>query len=122
MHPPSTSRTDPHATPRRWRRAGWVCLAVGVVGSGLTRWAMPRPKPVDALITPDNLRSYEFAMERIGGKSVVFAARLNDWLDSLWQADRLPYTVLALALLAALICFGLAHLLSIALDDELPPP
>lgn len=121
MHPPSASRPQPLARPKLLRRAGWVCLALGGVSSGLMRWLSAGHKTGEALLAPDNPRSYEFAMERIGGKSVVFAARLNDWLDSLWQVDRLPCTLLALGLLAALVCFGLAHLLSIPLDDELPP-
>jgi len=121
MHPPPSSSAPTSTTPKYLRRAAWACLAVTAATSGLIHLFMARPKASDVLITPANQRSYEFAMERIGGKSVIFAARFNDWLDSLWQADRLPYTVLVLGMLMAGVCFGLAHLLSIPLDDEPPP-
>jgi hypothetical protein len=64
-------------------------------------------------------RSYQYNLERIGGKSMLFAAEFNDWFTSLWQLKKLPVTLTVFAIVLASLCFLLAHFLAFPrLDDE----
>ncbi len=69
-------------------------------------------------ILADGSKRYQYDMERIGGKSMLFAAQLYDWFASLWQAENLPYTLAALSIAAALACLLLAHLIALPMLDE----
>ncbi len=71
--------------------------------------------PVDV----NNTKSYNYNMERIVGKSGVFASDLDDWFSSLWHGKRLAYTLAGLSVVGFLLCFYFAHLFSLPpLEDE----
>jgi len=53
-------------------------------------------------------KSYEFQLERIGGKSAVLGVELTQWLVSLWHGKRLAFSVAFLSIGFAMICFWLA--------------
>jgi len=65
-------------------------------------------------IMPGDSKSYEYEVERIGGKSAVMGVEMNAWLASLWRGRRLAYTLASFSVVASLACFILAHLLSSA--------
>ena len=61
-----------------------------------------------ALTTADSKR-YQYDAERIGGKSVVVAGEISQWLSSLWHGKQLAYTIALLAIVISLACFLIAQ-------------
>lgn len=60
------------------------------------------PLPEDDPLEQQKLsKQYEGSMERIGGKSAVMGAEINDFLASLFHGARLGYTVGITSLLVA---------------------
>jgi hypothetical protein len=55
-------------------------------------------------------------LERLGGKATVWTHQLDQWLSSLWHGQRLAYTLGALSLAIALLCFHIAGLM----DEDAP--
>jgi len=122
MSPPTTP--VPLPLHRRIHRAGLVTLIVGLLSSvAIYLFAAWQGAQAGADSAPDlaSDRGYNFAMERIGGKSAVFAAAFNRWLGSLWHGTTLAFTVASLSVLVALLCFWLARFMSFPLPaDEAP--
>jgi len=58
-------------------------------------------------------KSYEFQLERIGGKSAVMGVELTQLLGSLWHGKRLALSVAFLSIGFAMVCFWLADYFSI---------
>ena len=102
---------------RRLRRAGTAILLAGLLSAALVYRAAPPagPRP-DPLVSGHSKRELA-QMENIGGKSVVFAAELNEGFDSLWHGRRLAYALTFLSAGSALVCF----FLSSRLDEAAPP-
>jgi hypothetical protein len=100
------------ALRRRLRRVGAAILAAGLLSAALVYRASPppgaNPDPLDSGYSKKDL----YDMERIGGKSVVFAAELSEGFDSLWHGRRLAGTLTFLSLGGSLVCFFLADRLS----------
>ncbi len=61
-------------------------------------------------------RVYDYNIERIGGKSMVYATRFNQWLGTLWQGQALAVTIGVLALVVGGGCLLFAR--SLAARDE----
>jgi hypothetical protein len=106
---------------RRLYRIGVCILLAGVIiGALITGNAAPENDDplaygADAsvyAVTPYESKQYHYQLERVGGKSAVFAAELNDWLGSLWHGQRLGYTVAVISIVCAIGCFVFARLLS----------
>lgn len=74
---------------------GWA-IAVAIIVSA-------PPDEDDPLAQQKNSKVYEASMERIGGKSAVMGAELNDFLASLFQGARLGYTIGVTSLVIAAI-------------------
>jgi len=70
--------------------------------------------PVDV----NNTKSYNYNMERIGGKSAVFASDLDDWFSSLWHGKKLGYTLSVLSIVSTLLCYWLAYLFSLPPHED----
>jgi len=70
--------------------------------------------PVDV----NNTKSYNYNMERIGGKSAVFASDLDDWFSSLWHGKKLGYTLAVLSIVSTLLCYWLAYLFSLPPHED----
>lgn len=71
--------------------------------------------PVDVADT----KRYQADMERIGGKTSLLATDLGDWFSGLWHGKQLGVTMGVLTVVVSLLCFYVAHLLSLPpLDDE----
>jgi hypothetical protein len=70
--------------------------------------------PVDV----NNTKSYNYNMERIAGKSGVFASDLDDWFSSLWHGKKLSYILAVLSIVSTLLCFWFAHLFSLPPHDD----
>ena len=54
-------------------------------------------------------KSYQYNLERIGGKSAVLGAEFDDWFGGLWHGRKLAYTLGCLSVGSSLICFFFAH-------------
>lgn len=98
----------------RWRAAGFLVGVGGAIAAAVL-WTQVEAAPV-AEITISRLRAQENALERLGGRFAVEAAKFDDWLSGLWSGETLPRTVLALAVIAAALCFWIAHV-----ADDAPP-
>jgi hypothetical protein len=100
------------ALRRRLRWIGTAILAAGLLSAALVyRAAPPAGANRDPLESGYSKRDL-YDMERIGGKSVVFAVELNDGFDSLWHGRRLAGTLVFLSLGGSIVCFFLANRLS----------
>ncbi|HEV8501905.1 MAG TPA: hypothetical protein VGR63_10010 [Casimicrobiaceae bacterium] len=115
------SSTDPHVddahasapNPLRWRARfrflGAAALAVGLFAATLI-YAFADDAAPDAAAQIAGSRVYEYDIERIGGKSAVYAVRFNQWLASLWHGTTLAYTVAVIAIAVAAMCLLAARL------------
>lgn len=89
---------------RLMRRIAIAVLAVGLSAAAVVFALAPAEgsgDETDAAASIRDSRRYEQAMERIGGKAVVFAAELNDWLASLWHGRRLAATLAVISVAVA---------------------
>ncbi|HEY5365832.1 MAG TPA: hypothetical protein VIL19_05110 [Casimicrobiaceae bacterium] len=86
-----------------------TALVIGLVAAALI-YAFVDDTGPDAAAEIASGRVYEYNIERIGGKSAVYAARFNQWLGGLWHGRTLAYTVAAIAIVVAAICLVAAHL------------
>ncbi len=91
-------------------------LLFGVIASALIYAVTGNDTDGDQPIL--NQSRYEFDLERVGGKLSVYLARLDHWLATLWHGRPLAYTVLALALLAALACLAVARIESSPMQGD----
>ena len=116
-------------TVMRLKRIGVAILMLGLLSAILVFVFVGEPggnetayQIIDGVSYPvdvNNTKSYNYNMERISGKSGVFAADLSDWFVSLWHGKKLSYTLAVLAVVLSLLCFWLAHLFSLPpLEDE----
>ncbi len=91
-------------------------LVLGVIASALIYAVTGNDTDGDPSIL--NPSRYEFDLERVGGKAAVYVARFDHWLSSLWHGRPLAYTVLALSVLSALVCFAVARIDSSPMQDD----
>ena len=87
---------------------GVVVLVAGLIGAALIyvfSAAIPVTDPATELA---NRRAYERSIELFGGKAMLLMVRFNQWLGTLWQGERLAFTVGVLSIAVALACFWLA--------------
>jgi len=64
-------------------------------------------------------KRYQSDMERIGGKTSLLATDLGDWFSGLWHGKQLGVTLAVLTVIVSLLCFLMAHLLSLPpIEDE----
>jgi hypothetical protein len=99
-------------------RIGTCILVAGLLSAAfIYRAAPPVPKDLDPLVYGRSKHDLD-EMERIGGKSVIFAVEFDDWIGSLWHGRRLAYTLTFFSVGSSLMCFFLAHRLSFPLPPE----
>jgi hypothetical protein len=116
--------TSKFSTPRdRLRLAGIVILVAGLLATVFVYIAasgMTAPDPLGyrivggqafAIAADDSARELQ-QLERIGGKAAVMTFKFQRWFSSLWQGQRLAYTLLLLSAAAALLCLHLASLMN----------
>ena len=119
------------ALRKRLQRIGTALLVVGLLAAELIFVRATPDNDSGAIgyevvggvsypIMPGESKTYENGLERMGGKSAVLAAEITQWFASLWHGRRLAYTVLVLSVGGSLVCFFLAHLLSLPLRTEEP--
>ena len=84
-------------------RIAMAVLVVGISTAAVIFLLVPADE--DAAAAWQDTRQYELAMERIGGKAVLIAAEINDWLGSLWHGRKLAATVAALSVGASWLCY-----------------
>ncbi len=114
---------------QRFRQAGVAILLLGLIAAisvllftGAAPDNTTSYEIIDGVSYPvdvNNTKSYNYNMERIVGKSGVFASDLDDWFYSLWHGKKLGYTIAVLSVVSFLVCFYFAHLFSLPpLEDE----
>ncbi|HEY5078409.1 MAG TPA: hypothetical protein VII43_01125 [Opitutaceae bacterium] len=115
--------TDPMAGKRPTRAQVWLSavgcavLILGSIGSvAAYRVGMAYDARNSFVTDPIVAKQNDRRLEEIGGKSNVFAHDTTQWFASLWHGTRLAYTLAALALAIAALCFFTAHFL-----PEFPP-
>jgi hypothetical protein len=102
----------------RIQYTGAVMLVIGLASAALIYILAPDDGGTDAAGAIASGRAYEYNIERIGGMAAVYAARFNRWLAGLWHGKPLAYTVAALAIAVALLCFLVAHMIFVRLPIE----
>jgi hypothetical protein len=99
MHPPDGIR--------RASRARLVAAAILVAGwtASVALYATATPVEEDdaQIADMEHTKAYERRVEVIGGKAALEGAQLQAWLESLWQGQRLAYTI---AVLTAIVALG----------------
>ena len=93
-------------------------LLGGLLGAVLIYVFAADDDGVDAARQLTSGRMYGHNVELMGGKFAVYADRFNQWFAGLTHGRPLAYTVAALALAMALVCFGLARHMSMPLPSE----
>ncbi len=117
---PSPTKTPLH---KRIHLAGTVVLVVGVISAIVIYVVAASGNSANNVPDFSGDRRFNYELERLGGKFAVYSAAFNRWLATLWVGTTLAYTVAALSLVAALVCYWLADFLSYPpLDDAASPP
>lgn len=98
--------------------AGVLVLVAGLAGAALIYWFTADSAVKKTEIEFVNPRTFEFQIERLGGKATVYVVRFNEWFTGLWQGRQLAFTVAVLALVIALICFWLSKRMAEALPSD----
>lgn len=98
--------------------AGVAVLLVGLASAALIYLFAGEDAGADAAGAIANGRAYEYNIERIGGMAAVYAARFNRWLAGLWHGRSLAYTVAALGVAIAAVCFLVARMVFVRLPVE----
>jgi len=119
---------DNPALVTRLKRIGIAILILGLLSSiavfifaGETPGNESAYQIIDGVSYPidvSNTKSYNYNMERIGGKSAVFASDLGDWFSSLWHGKKLSYTLAVLSIVSSVLCFLLAYLFSLPPHED----
>ena len=102
---------------RRIFYSGVIILVGGLIGAVLI-YAFSSDAASGPSSEVFNRQHYEFQIERMGGKMMVYLVRFNEWFFRLWQGRQLAFTVGVLAIAIALLCFWLAELVSVPLPGE----
>jgi hypothetical protein len=102
----------------RIRRWGWLLLLVGWSFAAVIYINAASDSAIESTESIVGGRSYDYNIERIGGKAALYAARFNEWLGGLWHGRTLSYTVAVLTLVLAIACFWVASLISEPMPDE----
>jgi len=96
-------------------RAGQLILLIGLAAALIIYAIAPA---ADLTPTPDDQR-YIDQVERIGGKLQLAMIQFERWFAGLWHGSNLAFTLAALSIVAALVCFWL----SVRFEcDEVQPP
>ena len=96
----------------RIHKAGIWILVLGIATAVVIYISAVSGAPALDLPNFTQDRRFNYELERLGGKAAVYLAAFNYWFASLWHGTNLAFTVAALALFAALVCFWLARFLS----------
>ncbi len=87
---------------KRSRLTSWAILLTGIVMAVPIYLFNAAPGTESAIASQDS-KQYLREMEVYGGKANLMAGEIRGWFDGLWHGRTLAFTILALALLLALI-------------------
>jgi predicted SnoaL-like aldol condensation-catalyzing enzyme len=87
-------------------------LVVGLISAVLIYVFAADDSEADAAARIASERMYQHNLEVMGGRFAVYADDFDRWFTSLWHGKTLALTVAVLALAAALVCFGIARMVS----------
>ncbi len=106
----------PRKTHSRLYVLAFVIFASGAIGGALIYlFNGVDPEGAFQLIDSSNSKAYDDQLERIGGRSVVFADQFNRWMGSLWHGQQLGVTIFVITTVFALILLWVAR--QMELDD-----
>lgn len=96
---------------RLMRRIAAAVLAIGL-SAAVAVFVLAPVDTADADAATASIqetKQYQLAMERIGGKAVVFAARFNDWFAGLWYGRRLAATLAVISIVVSGLCYRVSR-------------
>jgi hypothetical protein len=94
-----------HARVRAW---AYVVLLGGLLAAALV-FAFAPDEPASATQAIRDNPAYEYDIGKIGGKSMVYAARFTEWLASLAHGQALAATIAVVSVAAALAMLAVAR-------------
>lgn len=94
-----------HARVRAW---AWAVLLGGLLAAALV-FAFAPDEAANATQAIRDNPAYEYDIEKIGGKSMVYAARFTEWLASLAHGPALAATIAVVSVAVALAMLGVAR-------------
>jgi ABC-type dipeptide/oligopeptide/nickel transport system permease component len=102
MLAPADYQHDAEATLKTHTRIYLLALVIFVVGSisGTLVYLLNTSDSDAANSIIGNPQAYNDQLERIGGRSAVFADQFNRWLTGLWHGERLGITLVVLVWVA----------------------
>ena len=100
---------------RRVRLAGLIVLIAGWIAAAIVLVAAGRAGGEEAR---EASRGETLTLERIGGKAVVRTVAFDRWFASLWQGERLGWTLAVLSLVIGGACFYVGGLMGETVDGE----
>ena len=102
-----------HERVRAW---AYIVLLGGLLVAALV-FAFAPDDASDAMRQVTDNPGYEYNLERIGGRSMVYAARFTDWFAGLWHGRTLATTIAVLVVACSLAMLGVARRMR-----RMPPP
>jgi hypothetical protein len=96
----------------RLRVAGTVILVAGLLAAILVIRAAPPEDEAALEKALNNTKRNEYEMERIAGKSNIFASEIRDWFGSLWHGRGLAKTLTFVSVTGSFACFFVAQRLN----------
>jgi hypothetical protein len=105
---PAKDRLPLHTVIRYW---GAAILVVGLASAALIYVFAGEDREAEAAREIAGGRMYQHNLELMGGKLNVLIVQFNEWFASLWQGTTLAFTIAVLAVVIALGCFWVAHLI-----------
>lgn len=112
---PTKQRWPLHVVIYAW---GAAILLVGLAGAALIYMFAADDRDTELAREITGGRMYQHNLELMGGKFAVYADQFNQWFSSLWHGKSLAYTVAVLVVAIALVCFWVAHLVSLPSPGE----
>ena len=84
-----------------------VTLAILMLGLGSSAiiYLTAGETRVDPFAEFENSKKFAYELERMGGKSAIFANEINKWFSSLWHGEALSYTVAVITILVAAVYY-----------------
>ncbi len=115
QHMSTKQRWPLHVVIYSW---GAAILLVGLAGAALIYIFAADDRDAELAGEITSGRMYQHNLELMGGKFAVYADQFNQWFAGLWHGKPLAYTVAVLVVAIAMVCFWVAHLVSVPLPSE----
>lgn len=96
-------------TPQQIRSLGRIVLVGGLIAAAVIYFTAPADRSAALLGIDIRTNRDRSQLERMGGKGYVMFKDIDEWFATLWQGQRLGYTIGVLSALGFLLCRGIAR-------------